>query len=159
MPQHAHPHAHTHTRHPFVMGALYLEMIPLPPLQNPMILSPETEGEKAMQYVGGLLERLDELQKKAFSFKTYQKTFKVHSQQNILGQDSWAREFAPTLAQDLPRLWQPKSKILPRILYEILGKILASWVRSWPSCAITFCWDCYCMVKWREGGRGEQCIH
>ena len=45
--------------------------------QNPMILSAETEGEKAIQYVGGLLQRLDELQKKAYSFKTYQKTFKV----------------------------------------------------------------------------------
>ena len=42
-----------------------------------MILSAETEGEKAIQYVGGLLERLDELQKKAYSFKAYQKTFKV----------------------------------------------------------------------------------
>ena len=42
-----------------------------------MILSPEAEVEKVTQYVGGLLERLDDLQKKAYSFKTYQKTFKV----------------------------------------------------------------------------------
>ena len=46
-------------------------------IQNPMILDPESEGAKVLEYVGSLLSRLDGLQSKAFTYKTYQKNFKV----------------------------------------------------------------------------------
>ncbi len=42
-----------------------------------MILDPETESDKVLDYVGSLLSKLDELQSKAFTYKTYQKNFKV----------------------------------------------------------------------------------
>ncbi len=42
-----------------------------------MILDPDTESDKVLEYVGSLLSTLDELQSKAFTYKTYQKNFKV----------------------------------------------------------------------------------
>lgn len=46
-------------------------------LQNPMILNPESPGDEVLGYVGDLLSRLDVLQSKAFTYKNYQKNFKV----------------------------------------------------------------------------------
>jgi len=53
--------------------------LPLSPFshQVPMILDPESEGSKVLEYVGGLLSRMDGLQEKAFTYKSYQKSFKV----------------------------------------------------------------------------------
>lgn len=53
--------------------------LPLSPFshQVPMILDPESEGSKVLEYVGGLLSQMDGLQEKAFTYKSYQKSFKV----------------------------------------------------------------------------------
>ena len=42
-----------------------------------MIMDPESSAEQVMEFVGGLLARLEGLQKKAFTYKSYQKNFKV----------------------------------------------------------------------------------
>ncbi len=42
-----------------------------------MILDSTSEGEKVLNYVGDLLEKLDKLQKNAFNCKNHQKNFKV----------------------------------------------------------------------------------
>ena len=42
-----------------------------------MILDPESEGDKVLEFVGDLLSKLDGLQGKAYTYKTYQKNFKV----------------------------------------------------------------------------------
>lgn len=43
-----------------------------------MITDPESDGDVVMEFVGGLMSRLDGLQKKAFTYKSYQKNFKVN---------------------------------------------------------------------------------
>ena len=43
-----------------------------------MITDPESDGDMVMEFVGGLMARLDGLHKKAFTYKSYQKNFKVH---------------------------------------------------------------------------------
>ena len=45
--------------------------------QVSLITDPESDGDKVLEYVGGLLTRLDSLHKKASTYKSYQKTFKV----------------------------------------------------------------------------------
>ena len=45
--------------------------------QVSLITDPESDGEKVLEYVGGLLARLDSLHKKASTYKSYQKNFKV----------------------------------------------------------------------------------
>ena len=42
-----------------------------------MILDPESDGEAVLTFVGELLSKLDQLQTKAFTYKNYQKNFKV----------------------------------------------------------------------------------
>ena len=42
-----------------------------------MILDPESDGEQVLDYVGGLLSKLEGLQEKAFTYKSFQKSFKV----------------------------------------------------------------------------------
>ena len=42
-----------------------------------MITDPESDGQEVMEFVGGLLSRLEGLHKKAFTYKSYQKNFKV----------------------------------------------------------------------------------
>ena len=46
-------------------------------LQKPMILDPTCDGEKILDYLAGLLTKLNDLQDKAFQYKSYQKNFKV----------------------------------------------------------------------------------
>ena len=48
-------------------------------LQKPMILDPTCDGEKNLNYLGGLLAKLNALQDKAFQYKSYQKKFKVNT--------------------------------------------------------------------------------
>lgn len=48
-------------------------------VQNPMILDVDSDGEKVLSYVGDLMGRLDALQEKAFTYKSYQKAFKVNT--------------------------------------------------------------------------------
>lgn len=45
--------------------------------QNPMILDPNSASSKVQGFLGDLLEKLDELQQQAYTYKTYQKSFKV----------------------------------------------------------------------------------
>ncbi|CAB4027440.1 dynein heavy chain 6, axonemal-like isoform X1, partial [Paramuricea clavata] len=45
--------------------------------QNPIILDPSSESEKVVGFLGELQEKMDELQKRAFMYKSYQKNFKV----------------------------------------------------------------------------------
>ena len=45
--------------------------------QKPMILDPTSEGEKVLEYLGELINKLENLQEKAFQYKTHQKNFKV----------------------------------------------------------------------------------
>ena len=59
---------------------------------------------------------------------------------------SWAKDLAqdlpktchllPKILSKVPRLWLPNlaQDLLPKILDKIMGKILVSWARSWPSC-------------------------
>ena len=42
-----------------------------------MILDPESSGDSVLKFVGELLLKLDQLQSKAFTYKNYQKNFKV----------------------------------------------------------------------------------
>lgn len=42
-----------------------------------MVLDPTSEEEKVLSFVGDLLTRLNDLQEKAFQYKSYQKHFKV----------------------------------------------------------------------------------
>ena len=42
-----------------------------------MILDPESSSENVLKFVGELLSKLDQLQTKAFTYKNYQKNFKV----------------------------------------------------------------------------------
>ncbi len=42
-----------------------------------MILDAESDGVKVLGFVGELLGKLDSLQEKAFTYKSYQKSFKV----------------------------------------------------------------------------------
>ena len=46
-------------------------------VQNPIILDPSSESEKVVGFLGELQEKMDELQKRAFMYKSYQKNFKV----------------------------------------------------------------------------------
>ena len=48
-----------------------------------MITDPDSDAEHVMEFVGGLMSRLEGLQKKAFTCKSYQKTFKVHENIHI----------------------------------------------------------------------------
>ena len=41
-------------------------------------MDPNSDADQVMEFVGGLMERLEGLQKKAFTYKSYQKNFKVH---------------------------------------------------------------------------------
>lgn len=43
-----------------------------------MITDPESDGDVVMEFVSGLMSRLEGLQKKAFTYKSYQKNFKVN---------------------------------------------------------------------------------
>ncbi|XP_028414460.1 dynein heavy chain 6, axonemal-like [Dendronephthya gigantea] len=45
--------------------------------QNPIILDPSAESEKVVGFLGELQEKMDDLQKRAFMYKSYQKNFKV----------------------------------------------------------------------------------
>jgi len=45
--------------------------------QNPIILDANSESSKVQDFLGNLLEKLDELQQQAYTYKTYQKNFKV----------------------------------------------------------------------------------
>ena len=47
------------------------------PLQAGMITDPESNTDQVMEFVGGLMARLEGLHKKAFTYKSYQKNFKV----------------------------------------------------------------------------------
>ena len=40
-------------------------------------MDPESDADQVMEFVGGLMTRLEGLQKKAFTYKSYQKNFKV----------------------------------------------------------------------------------
>ena len=40
-------------------------------------MDPESNAEQVMEFVGGLMVRLEGLHKKAFTYKSYQKNFKV----------------------------------------------------------------------------------
>lgn len=51
-----------------------------------MILDPTSDGEKVLGYLEELLKKLNDLQDKAFQYKTHQKNFKVLL--NILVVDS-----------------------------------------------------------------------
>ena len=42
-----------------------------------MITDPESNADQVMEFVGGLMARLEGLHKKAFTYKSYQKNFKV----------------------------------------------------------------------------------
>ena len=42
-----------------------------------MVTDPESDGDKVLEFVGGLMSRLEGLHKKAFTYKSYQKTFKA----------------------------------------------------------------------------------
>lgn len=43
-----------------------------------MILDPTSEGEKVLEYLEELINKLENLQEKAFQYKTHQKNFKVN---------------------------------------------------------------------------------
>ena len=45
--------------------------------QNPMVLDPEAEEEKARDFLKDLQEKLENLLQKATTYKSYQKNFKV----------------------------------------------------------------------------------
>ena len=47
--------------------------------QNPIILDANSESSKVQDFLVNLLEKLDELQQQAYTYKTYQKNFKVTS--------------------------------------------------------------------------------
>jgi len=40
-------------------------------------LDPQSEGDKVLEYMGQLIHKLNELQDKAFQYKSFQKDFKV----------------------------------------------------------------------------------
>ena len=42
-----------------------------------MITDPESNADQVMNFVSGLMARLEGLHKKAFTYKSYQKNFKV----------------------------------------------------------------------------------
>ena len=44
-----------------------------------MILDPTSEGENVLNYLDELLMKLNDLQDKAFQYKTHQKNFKVRT--------------------------------------------------------------------------------
>ena len=44
-----------------------------------MITDPESDADQVMEFVGGLMLRLEGLHKKAFTYKSYQKSFKVYT--------------------------------------------------------------------------------
>ena len=46
-------------------------------VQAGMITDPESNADQVMEFVGGLMARLEGLHKKAFTYKSYQKNFKV----------------------------------------------------------------------------------
>ena len=52
--------------------------------QQTIILDPESDGERVLSFVGGLLSKLNALQDKAFTYKSYQKSFKVSTIHSIL---------------------------------------------------------------------------
>lgn len=56
---------------------LLIVLICLLSLQKPMILDPTSEEEKVLNYLEILIKKLDELQEKAFQYKSHQKKFKV----------------------------------------------------------------------------------
>ena len=45
--------------------------------QKPAILDPTSDGDKILDYLKELLFKLNDLQDKAFQYKSYQKAFKV----------------------------------------------------------------------------------
>ena len=45
--------------------------------QKPAILDPTSDGDKILDYLEELLLKLNDLQDKAFQYKSYQKAFKV----------------------------------------------------------------------------------
>lgn len=54
-------------------------------MQAAMITDPESDAEKVMDFVGGLISRLEALHKKAFTYKSYQKNFKVCVYSHCMG--------------------------------------------------------------------------
>ena len=48
---------------------------PLPKVS--MILDPQSEGSKVLDYVRDLLSQMEQLQERAFTYRSYQKSFKV----------------------------------------------------------------------------------
>ncbi len=57
---------------------IYL-VVTLSDLQKPTILDPTSNGDKVLDQLGELIIKLNELQEKAFQYKSYQKAFKVHN--------------------------------------------------------------------------------
>ena len=49
-----------------------------------MILDPQSEGSEVLKYVGDLLSQMERLQEKAFTYRSYQKTFKVCPVKSLL---------------------------------------------------------------------------
>lgn len=45
--------------------------------QNPIILDPTSDKDRVQSLLKRLLSQMDELQKRAFTYKSYQKNFKV----------------------------------------------------------------------------------
>lgn len=43
-----------------------------------MITDPESNPDEVLEFVGGLMAQLEGLHKKAFTYKSYQKNFKVN---------------------------------------------------------------------------------
>ena len=55
-----------------------------------MVTDPESDGDKVLEFVGGLMSRLEGLHKKAFTYKSYQKTFKACTAYNaLIGEADW----------------------------------------------------------------------